>query len=94
MVDLFALTRRRRMEFLPAVLAMRSRILFWAFVLILFELFGLAGWWPHASLRPPAPEASSGTNWPVVGLIVLAGLSLAGWLVTRDRLTPRRRDQP
>jgi hypothetical protein len=89
-VDLFALTRRRRMRLLPAVLSLRSRILFWLFVLGVFELFGLAGWWPHASLRPPAPEASGGTTWPVLGLIVFAGLSLAGWLVTRDRLAPRR----
>jgi hypothetical protein len=89
-VDLFALTRRRRMPLLPAVLSLRSRILFWLFVLAVFELLGLAGWWPHASLRPPAPESSSGTAWPVFGLIVFAGLSLAGWFVTRDRLAPRR----
>ena len=28
-VDLFALTRRRRMQLMPAVLSMRSRVLFW-----------------------------------------------------------------
>ena len=75
---------------------MRSRILFWAFVVIVFELFGLAGWWPHASLRPPAPEASSGTNWPVVGLVVLAGLSLrglAGHTRPPDAATATTRDE-
>src|SRR6266542_1701532 len=89
-VDLFALTRRRRIPLLPAVLSLRSRLLFWTFVLVVFELFGLVGWWPHAALRPPAPESSNGTSWPVAGLMLFTGLSLAGWLVTRDRLLPRR----
>src|SRR5580765_5332570 len=89
-VDLFALTRRRRMPLLPAVLSMRSRVLFWLFVLIVFELIGLAGGWPRTSPRPPAPDSGSGTDWPLFGLIILAGLSFLGWLVTRDRLTPRR----
>src|SRR6185503_16171510 len=88
-VDLFALTRRRRIPLLPAVLGLRSRVLFWAFVVLLFELLGLVGAWPHASVRPPAPEASSGTSWPVTGLLILTGLSFAGWLVTRERLLPR-----
>jgi hypothetical protein len=88
-VDLFALTRRRRIPLLPAVLSLRSRVAFWLFVGVLFELLGLVGWWPHASLRPPAVEASSGTDWPVLGLIVLCTLSFAAWLVTRDRLLPK-----
>ena len=58
---------------------------------MLFEVLGLAGFWPHTGLRPPAPEASSGTDWPVVGLGILTGLSLVGWLVARERLMPRRR---
>ena len=89
-VDLFALTRRRRIPLLPAVLSLRSRLLFWFFVAGLFELLGLAGWWPHTALRPPAPESSSGTGWPVLGLLLLATLSCAAWFVTRDRLLPRR----
>jgi hypothetical protein len=90
-VDLFALTRRRRIPLLPAVLSLRSRLLFWAFLLVAFELLGLTGLWPHASLRPPAPESSSGTSWPMTGLLIFTGLSIVGWIVTRDRLVPRRR---
>jgi hypothetical protein len=89
-VDLFALTRRRRIPLLPAVLSLRSRLLFWLFVAGLFELLGLAGWWPHTALRPPAPESSSGTSWPALGLMLLTVLSCGGWFVTRDRLLPRR----
>ena len=89
-VDLFAFLRRRRVGLLPAIRSLRSRVLFWLFVALLFELFGLVGWWPHSSLRPPALTDSAGTDWPVVGLLVLAGLSSAAWLVARDRLLPRR----
>ena len=87
-VDVFALTRRRRIALMPAILSLRSRIAFWVFVVLLFELFGLAGWWPHASLRPPAPESSGGTDWPVLALLFFGALSLAAWLVARDRLRP------
>src|SRR4051812_36615934 len=89
-VDLFAFLRRRRVGLLPAIRSLRSRVLFWLFVALLFEVFGLIGWWPHSSLRPPALAGSAGTDWPVVGLLVLAGISAAAWLVARDRLLPRR----
>ncbi|MFL6017563.1 MAG: M28 family peptidase [Gaiellaceae bacterium] len=89
-VDLFAFLSRRRVGLLPAIRSLRSRVLFWLFVALLFELFGLVGWWPHSSLRAPALTESAGTDWPVVGLLVLAGISTAGWLVARDRLLPRR----
>jgi Peptidase family M28 len=89
-VDLFALLRRRRVALLPAVRSLRSRIFFWLSVALLFELFALAGAWPHRSLRPPALTDSAGTDWPVLGLGLFAALSFAGWLVARDRLLPRR----
>jgi hypothetical protein len=89
-VDLFAFLRRRRVGLMPAIRSLRSRVLFWLFVALLFELFGVVGWWPHSSLRPPALADSAGTDWPVVGLLVLAGLSAAAWFVARDRLLPRR----
>ena len=89
-VDLFALTRRRRIRLTPAVRSLRTRLGFWVWVVVLFELLGLVGLWAHAGLRPPAPQASAGTNWPVAGLIVLAALSFVGWLISRDRLLPKR----
>src|SRR5262245_7318683 len=89
-VDLFALLRRRRVALLPAVRSLRTRTFFWVFVAALFVLFGLVGWWPHASLRPPPVDHGPGTDWPVLGLMFLAGVSLLAWLVARDRLLPRR----
>jgi hypothetical protein len=88
-VDLFALTRRRRIPLTPAILSLRGRLGFWLWIGVTFELLGLLGFWPQTSARPPAPQASAGTDWPVLGLIVLAILSFAGWLVARERLLPR-----
>lgn len=89
-VDLFALTRRRRIPLAPAVRSLRSRIGFWLWTVVLFELLGLVGFWPHIGARPSAPQGSVGTDWPVAGLIVLGALSFVGWLISRDRLLPKR----
>ncbi len=89
-VDLFALTRRRRVQLGPAMRSLRSRIGFWLWTVVLFEVLGLVGFWPHAGARPPAPQESAGTNWPVTGVLVLTALSFVGWLVSRERLLPKR----
>ena len=88
-VDLFARCRRRRIPLAPALRSLRSRIGFWAWVVVLFELFGLLGAWPDGAPRPVSPRSDAATNWPAGMLIVLALLALAGWLVTRERLLPR-----
>ena len=88
-VDLFALTRRRRIPLAPAVRSFRSRLGFWIWLVVAFELLGLLGFWPDSAARPPAPQASAGTDWPALGLIVLATLAIAGWLVSRERLLPK-----
>ena len=89
-VDFFAFLRRRHVSLLPALRSLRTRVFFWLFVVVLFELFGLAGWWPHSSLRPPPLDSGPGTNWPVLALGFLTLLSGLGWFVARDRLLPRR----
>src|SRR5207248_2662287 len=73
-VDIYAFARRRRIAFGPALRSLRSRFAFWIWVAVVFEIVGLAGFWPHSSLRPPPPEASAGTDWPIAGLIVFAVL--------------------
>jgi Peptidase family M28 len=89
-VDLFARCRRRRIPLAPALRGLRSRLGFWAWVVGLFELFRLLGVWPEGSPRPVSPLSPAATNWPAGALIVLGLLALAGWLVTRERLLPRR----
>ncbi len=89
-VDLFARCRRRHIPLAPALRSYRSRLGFWLWVAVLFELFGLLGFWPKAPSVPLPLDAGPATDWPVVALVALAVLSGLGWLVSRERLTPRR----
>ena len=89
-VDLFARCRRRRIPLAPALRGLRSRLGFWAWTIGLFELFRLFGAWPGGAARPISPRSDVATDWPASLLVVLGLLSLAGWLVARERLLPRR----
>jgi hypothetical protein len=89
-IDLFARCRRRRIPLAPALRSYRSRLAFWASVVGLFELFGLLGAWPDGAPRPIAPGSTVAHDWPAKALLALAFLALIGWLVTRERLIPRR----
>jgi hypothetical protein len=84
--DLVARCRRRRIPLLPAVRAMRSRLLVALWVGALLWLGAAAGVLPDGTARPLPPNGPSATDWPVVGLAVLAALALAGWLLARPRL--------
>ncbi|MDP9262098.1 MAG: M28 family metallopeptidase, partial [Actinomycetota bacterium] len=90
-VDLFARCRRRRIRVAPALRSYRSRLGFWAWCGALFGLFALLGVWPDGAARPPSLD---GVRWPFGGLAALAVLAGLGWLVTRDRLLPRRDVRP
>src|SRR6058998_859945 len=81
--------RRRQVPLAPAVRALRSRLGFWLWVAVLFEVFGLLGAWPSGAPRPVSPRSDAATNWPAGLLIILALLAVAGWLITRERLLPR-----
>jgi hypothetical protein len=89
-VDLFARLRRRHIPLLPALRSYRSRLGFWFFAVLLFQLFSIAGIWETGAARPLAPELSPGTHWPVAGLALFSGVLAAAWLFARDRLMPRR----
>lgn len=86
-IDLFARCRRRRVRVAPALRSYRSRLAFWAWCGGLFALFGVLGVWPKGAARPPL---MTNVHWPTVGLSGLAILAGVGWLVSRDRLVPRR----
>ena len=89
-VDLFARLRRRHVPLLPALRSYRSRLAFWIFAALLFELFSILGIWETGAARPLAPELSPGTDWPVVGLALFSCILAVAWLFARDRLMPRR----
>jgi peptidase M28-like protein len=89
-IDLFARCRRRRIPLTPALRAYRSRLAFWAWVVGLFELFGLLGAWPEGAPRPISPTSAVAHHWPAKALLGLGVLALLGWLVSRERLIPRR----
>ena len=86
-IDLFARCRRRRISIAPALRSYRSRLAFWAWCGVLFALFAAAGAWPGGAARPPL---LSNVHWPAAALAGLAILVAIAWLVTRDRLAPRR----
>jgi hypothetical protein len=88
-VDLFARCRRRHIAVAPALRSYRSRLAFWIWAAVVFELVAVVGLWPHGIDRPPSPT-SGAAHWPVGGVLLLAVLGLVGWLVARDRLLPRR----
>jgi hypothetical protein len=90
-VDLFALGRRHGVRLLPAIRALRSRLCYWAFAGAVFTCFRLLGAFGSGPPRPPSPETSFAGDWPVLALIGLAVVVGVGWIVARDRLTPRRR---
>lgn len=89
-VDLFARCRRRHVPLGAAMRAYRSRLGFWAWAVALFELFGLLGAWPTGAPRPLSLTSAAAHHWPAKALIALGVLALAGWLVSRERLIPRR----
>ena len=87
-IDLFAFCRRRRIVLLPAAQALRSRLVFWFFIGLVFWLFRLAGAWPEGAPRPPNPDLSSNDRWPVIALIALLVIVFVAWLIERRRLRP------
>lgn len=93
-VDLFARLRRRRIPLAPALRSFRTRLAFWLFAGVLFQLFALLGVWGTGAARPLPPEDSPGTDWPLLALAVFTCFLAAAWLVARHRLVPRRRVTP
>ena len=93
-VDLFAHCRRRGIALLPAARSLRSRLAFWLFVGLAFTAFRVLGAWPAGVPRPPNPAVATSGDWPVLALLALGVVALAGWIVARHRLVPRRAGRP
>jgi hypothetical protein len=89
-VDLFARCRRRRIPLRPALRSLLSRLSVWIWAGAVFAFFTLVGILPSGDSRPIPPDTEVATDWPVVALASLAGLSFLGWLVAQPQLAPRR----
>jgi len=62
-IDLFARCRRRRVPIAPALRSYRSRLAFWVWVGVVFQLFALVGVWPRGAPLPVAPQSvAAGTG--------------------------------
>jgi hypothetical protein len=89
-VDLFAHCRRRGIALMPAARSLRTRLGFWLFAGLTFYAFKVLGAWPSGAARPPNPTTAVAGDWPVFALLGLGLVVLGGWVVTRQRLVPRR----
>ncbi len=88
-IDLFARCRRRRVRLGPAVRSLRSRLLFWGYAGLLLFVAAKLGAFPEGEPRPLPPDRGLYQPSPLV-LGALCLLLIAGWLVARERLIPRR----
>jgi hypothetical protein len=89
-VDLFAYCRRRRIRLIGSIRSYVRRLGFWAWVGLSFLFLTVVGAWPQGAALPPNPSSAAAGRWPALGLIGLVLLACAGWLVSRERLLPRR----
>ena len=88
-VDLFARCRRRRIALAPAARSLRSRLLFWGYAGLLLFAAARLGAFPEGEPRPLPPDAGVYDPSPII-LGVVGALLVAGWLIGRERLIPRR----
>ena len=88
-IDLFAHCRRRRIPLAPAARSLRGRLYFWGYAAALVFAASLLGVFPQGEARPLPPEPGLYKPSPAV-LGILGVLLLVGWLVSRERLIPRR----
>jgi hypothetical protein len=87
-VDLLARARRRRLRLRPALRALRSRILFWAYAGALLWLASATGVLPTGAPLAFPPSGPAASDWSPVGVLVLAVALAGGWVVARRRLAP------
>jgi Peptidase family M28 len=89
-VDLYALCRRQGVQLRPAFGSLRTRLLFWFFVGIVFTCFRFLNAWPSGVPRPPNPATATAGDWPAWALVGLVAVTGIGWALSRPRLAKRR----
>lgn len=93
-LDLVARGRRRRLPFVPAVRALRTRLLVWLWAGVLLWVGALTGALPTGDALPLPPSSSFVLDANVAGLAVLALAFVVVWLVARRPLIPASRLTP
>ena len=93
-LDLLVRGRKRHLPLVPAVRALRTRVVFWLFVGLLLWVAGVAGVLPTGAPLPMPPYASAVTDPPLAGLGLLAIAAAGGWTLARRRLVPIGRTTP
>jgi len=93
-VDLFARCRRRAIELRPALRSFIRRLGFWFSLLAFFWFFALVGFWPGGAGRPLSPDISAATSVPLGAFVAFAFITFVAWLISRDRLLPRKKTSP
>jgi hypothetical protein len=86
-LDLVARCQRRGLRLLQAFRPLGTRLLFWGWVALVVGIAATAGVFPVSGVLPPPPEA---VEHPPLGLAIVVGLALLGWLRSRARLQQRR----
>ena len=87
-IDLLVRARRHEAPLAPAFRALRRRIGFCVSLGALIWLGSAIGVLPSGPARPLPPSGPTATDWPVTGLVVMVGVGLTAWFVTRRRLVP------
>ncbi len=85
-LDLLVRGRKRHLPLVPALRALRSRLVFWLFVGLLLWVAGVAGILPTGAPLPLPPYASVVIDPPLAGLGLLAIAAAGGWVLTRRKL--------
>lgn len=85
-VDLVARARRRGLAFRPAARALRARLLFWTFVVVVGWLGSLLGALPSGAALALPPYSEAVEDAASAGAVLLLALVALGWLVARRPL--------
>lgn len=93
-VDLFARCRRRQIPLRPSLRSLGRRLGFWVFLLSLFLIFVFFGLFPGGVARPLSLDVSASVSPPLGALTLFVFFTLGAWLITRERLLPRRETSP
>ncbi len=93
-LDLIVRGRRRALPFLPALRALRTRLLLWLWAGALLWAGGLTGVLPTGDALPLPPSSSFVADPNLAGIALLTVAFVVGWLLLRRPLAPLAQAAP